>query len=94
VRILLEYCRYLDDDMYPNIGQAGAVRLGIARALEAYDPLLRPVLRSGLLYHDYVSVIPIFNFFSGGMLTRDSRRVERKKFGQKKARKKFQWVKR
>ena len=29
-----------------------------------------------------------------GMLTRDSRRVERKKPGQKKARKKFQWVKR
>ena len=28
-------------------GQAGAVRLGVARALEAYDPMLRPVLRSG-----------------------------------------------
>jgi len=61
-------------------GQAGAVRLGISRALEAFDPLYRPLLRLG----------------AGGenMLTRDSRRVERKKPGQKKARKKFQWVKR
>jgi small subunit ribosomal protein S9 len=31
---------------------------------------------------------------AAGMLTRDPRRVERKKPGQKKARKKFQWVKR
>lgn len=53
-------------------GQAGAVRLGIARALEAFNPQLRPALSRA------------------GMLTRDSRRVERKKFGQKKARKKFQ----
>jgi ribosomal protein S9 len=32
--------------------------------------------------------------FAGGYLTRDGRQVERKKFGQKKARKKFAWVKR
>ncbi len=57
-------------------GQAGAVRLGIARALECHTPELRPLLSRA------------------GMLTRDSRRVERKKPGQKKARKKFQWVKR
>lgn len=57
-------------------GQAGAVRLGISRALEAFNPSLRPSLKAA------------------GMLTRDSRRVERKKPGQKKARKKFQWVKR
>jgi len=31
---------------------------------------------------------------TAGMMSRDSRRVERKKIGQKKARKKFQWVKR
>lgn len=41
---------------------------------------------------------PFFFFFdalcSGHYLTRDSREVERKKYGQKKARKKFQWVKR
>ena len=58
-------------------GQAGAVRLGISRALEAYDPQYRLLLRLG-----------------ENMLTRDSRRVERKKPGQAKARKKFQWVKR
>ena len=57
-------------------GQAGAVRLGIARALERYSPELRPSLSAA------------------AMLTRDPRRVERKKPGQKKARKKFQWVKR
>jgi len=57
-------------------GQAGAVRLGIARALEQAHPGLRPMLSRE------------------GMLTRDSRRVERKKPGQKKARKQFQWVKR
>jgi len=57
-------------------GQAGAVRLGIARALEASEPSLRAMLSRE------------------GMLTRDSRRVERKKPGQKKARKQFQWVKR
>ena len=60
-----------------TMGQAGAVRLGIARALEAFDPVqYRPPLRLT------------------GMLTRDSRRVERKKPGRKKARRAFQWVKR
>ena len=57
-------------------GQAGAVRLGICRALEIVDPSLRPPMKKL------------------GLMTRDSRRVERKKPGQKKARKKFQWVKR
>lgn len=57
-------------------GQAGAVRLGVSRALEAMEPGLRPVLSRA------------------GMLSRDPRMVERKKPGQKKARKKFQWVKR
>ena len=56
-------------------GQAGAVRLGISRALQAFNPLFRITLKRA------------------GMLTRDARRVERKKPGQKKARKKFQWVK-
>ena len=57
-------------------GQAGAVRLGISRALQAFSPSHRvPLKRAGLI-------------------TRDPRRVERKKPGQKKARKKFQWVKR
>lgn len=57
-------------------GQAGAVRLGIARALAAADPALRPPLRKG------------------GFLTRDPRAKERKKYGQKGARKRFQWTKR
>lgn len=49
-------------------GQAGAVRLGIARALIKLNPDLRPVLKKE------------------GLLTRDPRMVERKKFGQKGAR--------
>jgi len=57
-------------------GQAGAVRLGIARALAKYDPELRLTLKKG------------------GFLTRDARRVERKKYGRPKARKRFQFSKR
>ena len=57
-------------------GQAGAVRLGIARALVELDAAHRPPLRSG------------------GLLTRDPRMKERKKYGQKGARKRFQWTKR
>ena len=57
-------------------GQAGAIRLGIARVLERVDPDLRPILKKE------------------GMLTRDPREVERKKYGQPGARKKFQFSKR
>lgn len=58
-------------------GQAGAIRLGVARALNAYNPdLYRPPLK--LL----------------GYLTRDPRKVERKKIGHTKARKSPQWVRR
>ena len=57
-------------------GQAGAVKMSIARALVAVDEEFRPRLRA---YH---------------LLTRDSRMVERKKYGQKKARKRFQFSKR
>ncbi|MGI9450253.1 MAG: 30S ribosomal protein S9 [Geminicoccaceae bacterium] len=57
-------------------GQAGAVRHGISRAMVAFDPNLRPALKSG------------------GFLTRDSRRVERKKYGLAKARRSFQFSKR
>ena len=49
-------------------GQAGAVRLGISRALEKINGDYRPLLKSN------------------GMLTRDSRQVERKKYGKKGAR--------
>ena len=57
-------------------GQAGAIRLGISRALILADPEYRSVLKSN------------------GLLTRDSRKVERKKPGQPGARKKFQFSKR
>jgi small subunit ribosomal protein S9 len=57
-------------------GQAGAARLGIARALIVFNPELRPRLRQG------------------GYLTRDPRAKERKKYGQKGARKRFQFSKR
>ena len=57
-------------------GQAGAIRLGISRALVSVDPENRPALKAN------------------GLLTRDSRKVERKKPGQPGARKKFQFSKR
>lgn len=58
------------------MGQAGAVLLGISRALRGYDPTLETALREN------------------GMLTRDSRDVERKKYGQSGARRRFQFSKR
>lgn len=57
-------------------GQAGAMLLGISRALEALNPSLHQMLSDG------------------GFLTRDSRMVERKKYGYKKARRSFQFSKR
>ncbi len=69
-------------DVWANVrgggptGQAGAVLLGISRALLKTDPEFDSVLRAG------------------GYLTRDPRMVERKKYGQKGARKRFQFSKR
>ncbi len=57
-------------------GQAGAMRLGIARALVASDPALKPTLKKH------------------GLLTRDPRVKERKKYGQRGARARFQFSKR
>lgn len=57
-------------------GQAGAVRLGVSRALLANDSALRQTLRKA------------------GLLTRDPRVKERKKYGQKGARARFQFSKR
>lgn len=57
-------------------GQAGALKLGIARALVEADPELRPRLKKA------------------GMLTRDARIKERKKYGLAGARKRFQFSKR
>ena len=59
-----------------KVAQAGAVRLGISRALLDSDPELRQILRKNKL------------------LTVDSRIKERKKYGQKGARAKFQFTKR
>jgi small subunit ribosomal protein S9 len=69
-------------DIFVNVngggitGQAGAVMLGIARALKNYNPAFLKELREG------------------GYLTRDSRAVERKKYGRSGARKRFQFSKR
>ena len=57
-------------------GQAGAVKHGASKALQLFDPTLRPALKAA------------------GFLTRDSRVVERKKYGKAKARKSFQFSKR
>ena len=57
-------------------GQAGAMRLGVARALVTLDPDLRPQVKKA------------------GLLTRDAREKERKKYGLKKARKAPQYSKR
>ncbi len=57
-------------------GQAGAIRLGISRALNQINSDFRPILKEA------------------GFLTRDAREVERKKYGQPGARKKFQFSKR
>jgi small subunit ribosomal protein S9 len=57
-------------------GQAGAVKHGISKALQLYEPALRPALKAA------------------GFLTRDSRTVERKKYGKRKARRSFQFSKR
>ena len=57
-------------------GQAGAVKHGISKALQIYEPSLRGALKAA------------------GFLTRDSRVVERKKYGKRKARRSFQFSKR
>jgi small subunit ribosomal protein S9 len=59
-----------------KLSQAGAVMLGLARALKDFRPDLESKLREN------------------GLLTRDARMVERKKYGHKKARKSFQFSKR
>ena len=58
------------------MGQAGAIVLGLGRALRKYDETLEPILRSN------------------GFLSRDPRKVERKKYGQRGARRRFQFSKR
>jgi len=57
-------------------GQAGAIILGISRAIVQFEPELKPILKKEKL------------------TTRDSRAVERKKYGHRKARRSFQFSKR
>lgn len=57
-------------------GQAGAILMGLGRALSKYDPTFEVPLRNG------------------GYMTRDSRMKERKKYGQRGARRRFQFSKR
>ena len=83
VRQPLDQVGQLDKfDIYANVcgggwsGQAGAVKMGIARCLIQSDEKYKKTLREG------------------GFISRDARRVERKKPGQKKARKRFQFSKR
>ncbi len=57
-------------------GQAGAIQMGLARALVLFDAESKPLLKKA------------------NLLRRDARMKERKKPGQKGARRKFQWVKR
>ena len=69
-------------DVYASVvgggesSQAGAVRHGVARALIAFNPELRPALKKA------------------GLLTRDDRMKERKKYGQRGARARYQYSKR
>lgn len=69
-------------DVFVNVhgggttGQAGAILLGIARALKECNPDYEPLLRGQ------------------NLLTRDPRKVERKKYGQRGARRRFQFSKR
>lgn len=79
----LHVCEVADQyDVFVNVagggltGQAGAIRLGIARALLQLNPDYRGVLK------------PV------GLLTRDARKVERKKYGRAGARRRFQFSKR
>lgn len=87
LRIIINQPYFLTDtygkfDAFINVhgggisGQAGAVRHGTAKALLAYDPEFRKILKKA------------------GLLTRDSRKKERKKYGQKGARARFQYSKR
>jgi len=57
-------------------GQAGAIILGLSRAMVMYEPDLKPTLKKE------------------NLTTRDSRAVERKKYGRRKARRSFQFSKR
>ena len=67
---------FVNADGGGSTGQAGAIVMGLARALTAYDAATDNALREN------------------GYMTRDSRMKERKKYGQRGARRRFQFSKR
>lgn len=71
-----EYDAYITVKGGGHTGQAGAIRLGLARALTQANPSFRGTLKPR------------------GLLTRDARKVERKKYGRAGARRRFQFSKR
>jgi small subunit ribosomal protein S9 len=82
-------------------GQAEALTLAVAKALMGHEPALKPALRRGKFTFSYRSATGVFfpekrctDIFIAGCVTRDPRRVERKKPGHVKARKMPAWVKR
>lgn len=87
-------------------GQAEATAMAIANGLIAHEPALKPSLRAGefLLFYFFAALhppIPLARidrltslFQTAGTITRDPRKVERKKHGHVKARKSPAWVKR
>lgn len=87
-------------------GQAEAMTLAVAKALMAHEPLLKPALRRGMSFSSLkcaqtgpatcapIKVCHVLTGEIAGCVTRDPRRVERKKPGHLKARKMPTWVKR
>ncbi|TAQ90409.1 hypothetical protein B7494_g1268 [Chlorociboria aeruginascens] len=86
-------------------GQAEALTLAVAKALLAHEPALKPALRRGEpdTMHTYLNTlfnssegkkVLLLTHFLAGCITRDPRKVERKKPGHRKARKMPAWVKR
>lgn len=79
-------------------GQAGAIRWGIAMSLRSFvDQEMIETMRLGKCRSlSTSSLIIVTNCipFAAGLLTRDYRRRERKKFGQEGARRKYTWKKR
>lgn len=74
-------------------GQAEALTLAVGKALLVHEPALKPALRRGKL-RSSIYFVRLITSSTAGCVTRDPRRVERKKPGHVKARKMPTWVKR
>jgi small subunit ribosomal protein S9 len=75
-------------------GQAESITLGLSKALLVQEPALKPVLRKGMFYHPLKKRRLVAHTFTAGCITRIMKRVERKKAGRVKARKKPAWNRR